>query len=265
MSGRVDLRREGRCASIMLDRPHAKNAMTPAMVDGLRAAVLSLQDDDAVDVVVLTGAGSDFCAGADVDDITALLARGPADRAAAFEDGMRSTIQPLMAAVLDLPQLLVVAARGHAVGLGAALLLAADLTVLSRTARISVPQVRLGHSPDHGESWLLPRKVGLGRALPIALLGAPLTADDAERFGLATALVDDDRLEATTGGIVESVLALPSMSIRGTKRLLWQSLEHDRTAQFAMEVRTAASCAATPDFVTAIEGRFAGRRTRTGR
>ena len=128
-----------------------------------------------------------------------------------------------------------------------------------------MPQVRLGHSPDHGESWLLPRKVGLGRALPIALLGAPLTADDAERIGLATALVDDDRLEATTDGIVESVLALPSMSIRGTKRLLWQSLDHDRTAQFAMEVRTAASCAATPDFVTAIEGRFAGRRTRTGR
>ena len=166
---------------------------------------------------------------------------------------MRSSIQPLMRGLLDLRQVLVVSARGHAVGLGAALILAADLTVLSETARLTLPQVKLGHTVDHGESWLLPRKIGLGRAMQLALLGDRLTAADAERFGLANQVVADDRLDVTTDALGSALLSLPAAALRGTKGLLSRSLGQDRETQFADERRTATACAATADFVTAIE------------
>jgi 2-(1,2-epoxy-1,2-dihydrophenyl)acetyl-CoA isomerase len=260
VSGRVAVRRTDRCVHILLDRPSAKNALTLPMLDEFNRVVGALGGDAGIDVVVIAGAGTDFCTGSDVGDIKELLARDPVGRAAAFEDGMRSRIQPLMRGLLDLPQVVVASARGHAIGLGAAFILAADLTVLSQTLRPSLPQVRLGHTVDHGESWLLPRKVGLGPAMRLALLGEPLSWDDAQRVGLATHLVTDDRLDDTTDDVVRTLLSVSSASLRGTKRLLARSLDQDRAAQFAEEVRTAAQCAATPGFVSAVEAQLGWHR-----
>ena len=265
MSGRVTARREGRCTPIVLDRPRAKNALTAAMLSQLGDVVSASAADGDVDVVVISAEGTDFCTGSDLGDIKEVLGRDPAGRAAAFEHGMRTTIQPLMRLLLDLPQLLVVSARGHAVGLGAALVLAADLTVLSETALLSLPQAKLGHTVDHGESWLLPRKVGLGRAMQLALTGEPVSAADADRFGLVNNLVADERLDETTDALVSALLGIPSGSLRGTKRLLSRSPDQGREAQFADEVRTAAACAASPDFVTAIEGQLHWHRSDASR
>jgi len=261
MDGRVTLARSGRRADIVIDRPAAKNATTLTMLDEFTAIVADLTHDDTTDVVVISGAGTDFCAGADVGDITELLTLDAARRAATFEVGMREQIQPLIRGLLDLEQAVVVSARGYAIGLGAALLLASDLVVLADSARISVPQVTLGHTLDHGESWLLPRKIGLGRAMQLALLGELLHAVDAKRFGAANLVVAEDELAERTDELVRSLLASSSAALRGTKRLLANSLE--REAQFAAEIRTAAGCAATQDFVDAIEAQLgSGRRRR---
>ena len=140
-----------------------------------------------------------------------------------------------------------------------AIVLAADLTVLSETIRLTLPQVALGHTVDHGESYLLPRKVGPARAMQMVLLGSSVTATDAAQFGLANFVSADDRLEERTNEIVEALLAGSPASIRGTKRILSGSLDRDRATQLAVEVEAVAACAYSEDFVSAIRTKLGGR------
>lgn len=252
MQGRVTTEQHGRKGHIVLDRPAAKNALTEVMLDELIGVVGDLSTDDTTDVVVISGAGTDFCSGSDIGDITAVLASDAAGRKATFESGLTTRIHPLMRSLIDLPQVVVVSARGHAIGLGAAMVLAVGLTVLSQTIRLSLPQVALGHTVDHGESYLLPRKVGPARAMQIVLLGSRVAAADAAQFGLANVVAADDRLEERTDEIVEALLAGSPTSLRGTKRILSGSLERDRHTQLALEAEAVAACAYSEDFVTAI-------------
>ena len=260
MSGHVTATYDGRCARVLLDRPATKNALTGAMLDELIGVVTDLSADDTSDVVVISGAGSDFCTGSDVGDIAAVLAEDAAGRKAIFECGMTTRIHPLMRAIMDLRQVVVASARGHAVGLGAALILAADLTILSDTARLSLPQVALGHTVDHGESYLLPRKVGPARAMQMVLLGQTVPAADAARYGLANFVVEDHALEQRTGEIQSALLSGSSTSLRGTKRILAGSFDRDRDAQLAAEVEAVSECAFSEDFVAAIGTRIGRRR-----
>lgn len=260
MNGQVTATRDGRCAHILLDRPATKNALTEAMLDQLIGIVGDLSTDDATDVVVFNGAGTDFCTGSDVGDIAAVLDQDAAGRKATFEHGMTSRIHPLTRSVMDLRQIVVASARGHAVGLGAALILAADLTVLSETVRLSLPQVALGHTVDHGESYLLPRKVGPARAMQMVLLGQRLSAADAAHFGLANFVVDDNRLEERTADLVGKLLSNSPTSLRGTKQILAGSLDRDRETQLAAEVAAVSACAFSEDFVTAIQTKIGARR-----
>ena len=265
MAGRVKVEQHGRKAQLVLDHAAAKNALTEAMLDQLIGVVGDLSTDDTADVVVISGAGTDFCSGSDVGDITAVLAEDAAGRKASFESGLTARIHPLMRTLMDLPQVVVASARGHAVGLGAAIVLAADLTVLSETICLTLPQVALGHTVDHGESYLLPRKVGPARAMQMVLLGSSVTATDAAQFGLANFVSADDRLEERTNEIVEALLAGSPASIRGTKRILSGSLDRDRATQLAVEVEAVAACAYSEDFVSAIRTKLGGRTSARSR
>ena len=260
MAGRVKVEQHGRKAQLVLDHAAAKNALTEAMLDQLIGVVGDLSTDDTADVVVISGAGTDFCSGSDVGDITAVLAEDAAGRKASFESGLTARIHPLMRTLMDLPQVVVASARGHAVGLGAAIVLAADLTVLSETIRLTLPQVALGHTVDHGESYLLPRKVGPARAMQMVLLGQTVPAADAARYGLANFVVDDDALEQRTAEILSALLSGSSTSLRGTKRILAGSFDRDRDAQLAAEVAAVSECAISEDFVAAIDTKIGRRR-----
>ena len=260
MDGQVSATRNGRCVRILLERPARKNALTEAMLGQFTDVVGELATDVTTDVVVFSGAGTDFCTGSDVGDIAALLALDAVGRRDAFENGLTTRIHPLMRSVLDLPQIVVASARGHAVGLGAALILAADINILSETARLSLPQVALGHTVDHGESYLLPRKIGPSRAMQLILLGERLTPDDAARLGLANFVVADEALDDSTNDVVRRLLSGSSTSLRGTKQVLAGSLDRDREAQLAAEVAAVSACAFSDDFVTAIERAIGGRR-----
>jgi 2-(1,2-epoxy-1,2-dihydrophenyl)acetyl-CoA isomerase len=257
--GQVTVEHADRVAWITLDRPAAKNALTSAMVSTLADAVDELSRDDAVEVVVLRGAGTDFCAGSDMGDIASALRAGPAERGASFERGIKGTIHPLTRALLDLPQPVVASARGHAIGIGVAFLLAADLVVASETARISMPQVRLGHTLDHGESYLLPRRIGPSKAMQLCLLGERMTGHSAERFGLANWLTADADLEARTDAVVADLLAVAPIPLARTKALLRASIDASITEQLQAEVDSARACAATEDFVEAVSAQIERR------
>ena len=261
-AGTVLVHRTERVASITLNRPDSMNAMTGPMVSAMTRIVETLATDESVEVVVIRAAGANFCAGSDMSDLSAVLGASPAERQATFEHGMQTTIQPLLRALLALRQPVLAAARGHVIGIGVTFLLAADLVVLSDTTKIAVPQVRLGHTLDHGESWLLPRRVGLSRAMQISLLGDRLSGVDAERLGLANWLAADDELESRTDDLVAGLLRVAPIPLTRTKALLRASATATLEEQLSAEVVSASQCATTNDFVEAITAQVDRRSPR---
>lgn len=260
MSDGIRLDHDGRVAWVTIDRPEAKGALTEGMVRALHDIVRDLRSRAGVDVVVLRSEGSDFCAGADLDDLASVLGASADERRAAFDHVIATAIQPLLRDLLALPQPVVVSVRGWSIGIGVMFLLVADLVVASETTRISLPQPRLGHSLDHGESWLLPRWVGPARAMQICLSGSAVGAADLERFGLLNWVTPDADLESRTQGVIGGLLEVAPQSLWRTKSLLRSSLESSLDDQLRAEREHASAGAATDDFVEAITAQLERRR-----
>jgi 2-(1,2-epoxy-1,2-dihydrophenyl)acetyl-CoA isomerase len=244
-------RRDG-VAWITLNRPAVKNALTTAMCEDLAAIIAGLRRDDATRVVVLRGNGPDFTAGADLKGMATALSPLPGQRGTEVAQLARRTAWPIFLGLHELHQPIVASVRGHVIGAGAQFILSADLTVASETTRFLLPQVRLGHSVDHGESYYLPRKLGIGRVMQMLLLAETLSGADLERIGLANWVVPDEELEKRTEDVVARLAGSPWVAVREMKSLLRGSLDRSIEEQFAAEVRSLETCAASEDFLEAI-------------
>jgi 2-(1,2-epoxy-1,2-dihydrophenyl)acetyl-CoA isomerase len=256
----------GGIATVTLNRPSVKNALTFAMCRELIGFFEQLRADRDTRVLVLRGTGSDFCSGADLKDVAAILEPSAAARRDSASRQVRELSIPLFLAMAAVPQPVVCSVRGYAVGAGMQFALLADLVVAAESAKFVLPQVRLGHSVDHGESWTLPRKVGIGRAAQLMLLGESVTAADAERYGIANWSVADNELEARTDEIVQRLALAPTVAISQMKDLLSQSMHNSLADQFEKEVTALGICAASDDFSEAIGAFMAKRKpTFTGR
>ena len=252
MGALVDLQVDQGLATITINRPDRMNALTDGMIVDLTDIARDLAGDPECRVVAIRHAGKHLCTGSDIGDIADTARQSPAQRERAFYHGLATRIQPLLRAYLALPQPVVIGARGHAIGLGVQFLLTADLVVASETLKISLPQVRLGHVFDHGESYLLPRRIGQRKAMELALLGDHMTAFDAERFGLVNFLVPDADLEARMDEIIARMLGMSPLALLSSKALMRSSETADMETQLSAERMFVSRCAATQDFVEAI-------------
>jgi len=247
-------------AWVTFNRPSVRNALTFAMCRTLIEFLDDLPSDAATRAVVIRGSGADFSSGADLREVSMTLSPSPEERGATAASQVRELSWPLLQALARVPQPVLASVRGHAVGVGAQFAFAADLVIAGRSARFTVPQVRLGHSADHGESWYLPRKVGTGRAMQILLLGEPLDAQDAERFGIVNWLVDDDAVAEQTAALAGKLAQGASVAIRESKSLVYRALENTLDGQLEAEAKSLSRCAATNDYVEAIGAFLAKRR-----
>ena len=220
----------------------------------------ALRTDSSTRVLVIKGAGTDFSSGGDLNDIAGLLLSDPKERGAAAAKSAREVTSPLFLALQALPQPVIASVRGHAVGAGIQVVLAADLVIASDTARLILPQVKLGHSIDHGESWYLPRKIGLTRSLELLLMGDAVGAKDAERYGLVNWVVSDEALESRTAEIAARLASSATVAIAQIKQLLRQSWDNTLEQQLAAEAQALSVSAATHDFVEAIGAVTAKRK-----
>lgn len=252
-------KREG-IATLTLNRAAARNAMTRGMAEALTSAVQQLRSDREVRVVVLNAAGTDFTVGADLKDMSTSLNPLPSARGREIAQLARATSVPLFTGLHELTQPIVASVRGHAIGVGAQLLLSADLVVASESLKLLIPQARLAHSVDHGESYFLPRKVGMARTMQLLLLAETLTAVQAERFGLVNWVVPDADLEARTVEIVQRLAGVAPVAVAQIKSLVRHSLDHTLAEQFEAEMNSLAVCAATEDFPEAMNAFIEKRR-----
>ena len=206
--------RPAAAATLTLNRPHRRNALTWDGTAALARALAELADDDTCRAAVLTGAGSAFCSGGDVADQQRRSTTEVVDGDALAP--IRSSIE----AIWSFPKPLVAAVNGDAVGAGAGLALLCDFRVMARRARMIFAFARVGLSPDFGTSWTLPRLAGRGQAARMLMTAAPVHAADCLAFGLVELVVDDETCRAEAAKAVEAVADNSPVALAATKRVL---------------------------------------------
>ena len=212
MTVRLD-RRDG-VATITMDRPEKRNAMTDEMWALFESHLSDLDPGGADRVLVVTGTGGAFCGGSDV---TGLL-DDPSSMPGRIDVSNRCVL-----AMHDLPIPTVALVDGVAAGSGANLALSCDLVIATQRSRFAQLFIHRGLSLDSGASWLLPRLVGERRARELALLGQQVPAGEALDMGMITRVVGDDELAAVGGEVVGTLLGHSPIALAGNKKLLDQS------------------------------------------
>ena len=209
----IEVDRHEGVVTIMLNRPKKKNAATVRLWTELLETFREVARRPEDRVVVITGAGGEFCAGADLWEPAS---DGPP------RHGLSSMrhITDVALSLHRLPQPTIAKVRGVAVGAGCNLAFGCDLVVAGETARFSEIFSRRGLSLDFGGSWVLPRRVGLHVAKEIAFFGDILSADEAKEFGLVNRVVPDADLDAFVDAWVARLLSSPPIALAQTKRLL---------------------------------------------
>ncbi len=199
---------------LTLNRPERRNALTEELASALRVRLTEVARDDSVRVLVLTGAGRAFCAGADLGRLGA--------RAATVQE-KEQVLRVYYRAFLDLRDLkipTIAAIQGPAIGAGLNLALCCDLRVLARGARLAAPFVKLGIHPGGGATWMLSRLAGTSAAREMLLLGEPVSAERALQVGLAGRLVEDGEELPAALEWASSLAALPRPVLLDLKRTL---------------------------------------------
>ncbi|MDF1501548.1 enoyl-CoA hydratase-related protein [Roseisolibacter sp. H3M3-2] len=234
--------------TITLDRPERLNAVNPALADALPRAVDEAARDDAVRVLVLTGAGRGFCAGLDLaepamPDVSTRAGRlDPLAWVGRWVLALRACEKPVVAAV-----------NGPAAGAGFGLALAADLRLVADGATMTAGYVRRGLSPDAGVTYFLPRLVGASRAADIVLTGRDVPSEEALRIGLASAVLPAASFAEDVAAYAARLAAGPPLALALTKRLLAQSPDATLDAQLRDELTHIRTCFATKDVAEAMK------------
>jgi len=245
----------GRVLTVTLDRPEARNALTEEMLSALRDALEGAALDDAIAAVVITGAGTAFCAGADVarfdDSADARRFRFESHRLTELVGLIERIEKPVVAAV-----------NGIAVGLGVQLALSCDLRVGAASARFAFTEGKLGLLPTHGGVARLVKLVGLARARDLLLGSATVDAGRALELGLLTEVVPDEELPAAAAALVERALVRAPQSYGLVKRLLAVAASADLASAMSAETIGQSLLVSTDDH---REGREALRERRPPR
>jgi methylglutaconyl-CoA hydratase len=208
---------DGAIARITLNRPEKKNALNDALVAGLKNALAQANDDDAVRVVVITGAGADFCSGADLSALQkiseASIAENVADAHALMELFMliRELKVPVLAAV-----------RGRALAGGCGLASACDIVLASTSARFGYPEVRIGFVPAMVMA-ILRKNISEKRAFELLTSGAEISAEQAMQFGLVNQVFEDQNFESEVAAYAARFEKVSNSAVALTKTLLYQT------------------------------------------
>jgi 2-(1,2-epoxy-1,2-dihydrophenyl)acetyl-CoA isomerase len=251
---------EGFVATITLNRPEKKNAISGVMFQELGDVFRRVAIADDVRCLVITGAGGAFCTGADLTDPANLV-----DNVGAFRERMRM-IDGVVKAFVNCPKPTIAKVTGVAAGAGANLALGCDLVVASTEASFVELFVKRGLVVDFGGTWALVRNLPLNKAKEIALLGEPVSADQANELGLLNRLCAPDEIDATVKDLAERLAGLPPRTVsmikdnfnRAAERSLEENLDAESMAQ-ALAFATEDTREAVMAWIEKREPRFTGR------
>jgi 2-(1,2-epoxy-1,2-dihydrophenyl)acetyl-CoA isomerase len=228
--------------TIVLDRAEKLNAVNGALAVALAAALDDASGEDAVRVVVITGAGRAFCAGLDISAPPEIPTSTLAERLDPY-----AWVGRWVQRVVACEKPVIAAVNGPAAGAGFGLALACDVRLMASSATLTAGYVRRGLSPDAGVSYFLPRHVGLARASDILLTGRDVDAAEAERMGLVAAVTPDEGFAAAVSAHATRLAAGAPVAQALTKRLLVHALDQPLDAQLREELVHIKYCFTTAD------------------
>jgi len=235
-------------ATITLNRPQVMNACDRTLLQELYAGLKKAENDKDVRVVVVTGAGRAFCAGADL---------GQAKEDPGILDNtthvVRDLWNPVVMQMQTMRKPVIAAVNGVAAGAGAAFAFAADLRVASDAAKFSIGFCKIGLVPDSGASYFLPRLVGTGKAIELALTGDVVDAEEALRLGLVNRVVPAAGLEAATREFAKRLAAGATFAFGLTKRAIYQGADSDLNTALETEAQYQGMAARSHDFREGVQ------------
>jgi 2-(1,2-epoxy-1,2-dihydrophenyl)acetyl-CoA isomerase len=247
---------QGAVALLTLNRPHALNSFTRQMHHDLWAALDQAQANPAIRALVITGAGRGFCAGADLAEFDFepgpdLLAR--ADPGPVIDQAFNPTVRRLQ----NLRMPTIAAVNGVAAGAGASLAMTCDIAIAAPAASFIQAFSKIGLIPDAGGSWFLTQRLGLARAMALAMTGDKLSAAQAREWGLIWDVADDCMAAATA--LAERLATMPTQALVATRHLLRDSSTRSLNQQLDAERDTQSALGKTADY---MEGVMAFREKR---
>jgi 2-(1,2-epoxy-1,2-dihydrophenyl)acetyl-CoA isomerase len=249
---------DGAVATITLNRPDARNALTTEMKTALLAALERAGTSQEVRAVVLTGAGAGFCTGQDLREHARLLEGEPGQ----VMDTVREHYNPIVLTIRSMPKPVIAAVNGVAAGAGAGLAFACDLRMAAQGATFLMAFARVGLAADTGASWTMQRLAGIGRAAELLMLAEPITASRALEYGLVNSVVEDADLPAAASALAARLAAGPTAAYAGIKAQLDYAAAHGLAETLEQEAAIQAGLGRTEDHQAATFA-FAHKQTPT--
>ncbi|MGV8996976.1 MAG: enoyl-CoA hydratase-related protein [Parvibaculaceae bacterium] len=226
-----------RVGILTLNRPEVLNSINKALTAEVRATVKEVAGDENVGVLLITGAGRGFCAGADLAEQSARPEGMSVGQGVAH--GMRATLNPMMTELYELKKPIISAVNGTVAGGGVGIALIADIVIAAKSASfISVFAPKLGLIPDLGVTWHLPRLVGRARAMGMALTGDKISAETAAEWGLIWKCVEDAALMEEAMTIAKKLAAGPSNAFSEVRKALDAAPHNSYADQLEYEAAT---------------------------
>jgi enoyl-CoA hydratase/carnithine racemase len=239
-------------ATLVMNRPDRLNALNNELASALNDALERIADDDAVRVVVITGAGRAFCAGGDLG----ALAKG-------HQSGATHELEPLLRAGMQMvlkmrtmPQPVIAAVNGAAAGAGMNIALAADIRIAAEEAAFGQNFAKVGLFPDYGGTFFLPQLVGPAKAAELFYTGDMIDAKTALALGIVNQVVPAAQLEATVKTLAQKIAQGPSLPIHAAKKALFASDEKELAQALNNEVREQIHCYLSEDCREGIRAFF---------
>jgi 2-(1,2-epoxy-1,2-dihydrophenyl)acetyl-CoA isomerase len=231
-----------------LNRPDKLNSFTTTMNGELRAALEVVEHDKSIRVLVISGAGRAFCAGQDLADPA--MAIGPMQPD--IGNVVEQYYKPLILALQNLRVPTLAMVNGIAAGAGASLALACDLVIAAKSAYFLQAFSKIGLIPDTGGTWFLPQRVGMARAIGLAMLADKLPAEKAELWGLIWQAVDDADLAATVDKLAAQLAAMPTKALVRTRTAMHAAPNHTLEQQLSFEAGFMRELGWSHDFVEGV-------------
>ena len=256
-NGTVLVTNEGGVRTITLNRPKVLNAFNLELSTALNRAIAEVAGDEAVRCVVITGAGRAFCAGQDLIELSESY-RG--DTPIELGQRLRDNYNPAFAGIRAMEKPVVASVNGVAAGAGCSLALVCDLRIAGDSASFIEAFINVGLVPDCTSTYMLPRLVGVSRAMELAFTGRKVEAAEALRIGLVNQVVPDGRLSAETMALAQRLAAQPTRAIGLTKRALNAAWTAGVDAQLDLEAGLQAVAVRTHDHQEGLHAFLEKRR-----
>jgi len=241
VSGRLLVSLEGGVKRITFNNPARRNSVDFETMRRLTEAIKESAEDETR-VIVLTGAGDSFCAGADLQ--SSLPSASDRD----VSTDLREVVNPGVLAMRGMPKPIIARVHGHAAGIGCNYALAADIIVASEQAFFSQAFVKIGLMPDGGGTYFLPRLVGYNKSFELMALGDPIPAQQAFEIGMINRVVPAAELDATVNALAERLANAPAIALAKIKAGLGASLQSDLASALEFEAEGQGICIRSADF-----------------